>query len=220
MRFKDRVFTIVDDQPYLTPIGLSIPEFAELWKADKTQDRSQYAKELAYVYHMCEYDSPYYDVANKSEVVAKAFMNSTSYKPSKRVLDAMKVYNDLQSNSEKRALDAAVAACDMIGNDLKKIEMESDEFNKLIREIDAEIKQCTEISSKIELMNQKLKLQETKLKINDNITGVVTKLEKQIESIKLLRERVTKAVYTGEMSQKLDTFIIDTIIDELTSKKY
>lgn len=165
---------------------------------------------------MCEYESPYYDMLNKEEAVAEAFMGKSTYKPTKTVQAALDVYDRMQSNSEKRALDAATAACDMIGNDLRKIEMESDEFNKLIKEIDAVIKQSKDVGEKIELMAQKMKLQEAKLKINSNVTDLISKMEKQIESVKLLRERVTKAVYSGEVSAKIDNFLIDRIIDELS----
>jgi hypothetical protein len=210
MRFEDKVFTVVNDQPRLSAVGLNIPAFMKLWEEDTTEDKSQYAKELAFVYHMCTYRSPYYDVVNKQEAIGRDYMGDKKYKPSKRVTDAVSVFVEMQNSSELRALDAATSSADMIAKDLRNMEMESVEFNKLIKEIDVYVK--------IELMGHKMKLQENKLKINDQIVGLSTKLEKQIESIKLLRERVTKAEYSGEMSSMIDSFLIDDILEDLKNE--
>ena len=219
MKFEDRVFIMRGDQPSLNAVGLNIPEFKVLWINDTSDDKSQYAKELAFVYHMCTYRSPYYDVPNKKEAVCRDYFGDKNYKISKRLTDAMRAFDEKRNVAEMRALDAESGSCDMIAKDIKEMEMESSEFNKLIKEIDAEIKGTKDIDAKIKLMESKMKLQKQKLEINDMIIGLGVKLEKQIESLKNLRERVTKQEYNGEMSQVIDSFLVDDIVDELRSNR-
>ena len=205
------------DQPYLNPIGINIPEFKKIWEADKSEDKSQYAKELAYIYHMCEYDSPYYDLENKEDRIIKDFIGKTSWRKPKRVDNAMEVYRSMDTASERRSLDAAVIACDAVASDLKQVRNESKALQNLLDEIDSEIKGAADVYARMELMKEKLFLQKEKMAISKTITDVFPKLEKTVESLINLRKKVTKAVYKGESAGAniAKKFLMDNLMDEL-----
>jgi hypothetical protein len=205
------------DQPYLNPIGINIPEFKKLWDADKSEDKSQYAKELAYIYHMCEYDSPYYDLEDKQEKVIKDFIGKTSWRIPKRVTNCIEAYKGLDTASEKRSLDAAVVACDAVAADLEQVRNESKALQNLLEEIDREIAGAEDVYARMELMKEKLFLQKEKMIISKTITDVFPKLEKTVESLINLRKKVTKAVYKGESAgaHTAKKFLLDDLMEEL-----
>ena len=206
-----------NDQPYLTPVGINIKEFEDLWNADTSADKTDYAKALAYIYHMYEYDSPYYDRKNKEAEIIKDFIGKKNWKPSKAILTALAKYASLDETAERRVLDATVASCDNIASDLSKLRQETDQLEVILKELDKEIKQADEIERKVLLMRTKLDLQEQKMKISKMIMDMMPKLEKTVETAMLLRRKVTKAIYKGESSDStIVEFLYDKLMDELT----
>lgn len=216
MKLKDKLFLMRHDQPYLNPIGINIPEFAKLWEADKTVEKIDYAKELAYIYHMWEYDSPYYDRKNKEEEIIRDFIGKKRWKPTKRLIAALAKYKKLDTSAEKRALDASTASCDTIANDLSRLKQDNSQLEKVLEELDVEIKQADDINRKVELLKMKMDIQEQQLKISATLTKIMPQLEKTIETTISLRKKVTTSVYKGESSDTIiGTFLYDSLMDEL-----
>lgn len=216
MTLKDKLFTMQGDQPYLNPIGINLPVFEKLWNEDTSVDKSQYAKELAYIFHMCDYQSPYYDRPDKEKSIIRDFFGTSSWKPTKRVKNCIDVYNQLQSNAEKRSLDGAIISCDSVVNDLSQTQNESKELENLLRDIDLEIKKNSDdVYIRMELMKEKLNLQKQKLSVAESIANLVPKIEKHVETIQNLRRKVTKAIYEGDVSNKLNDFLFDKLFEEV-----
>jgi hypothetical protein len=216
MKFKDKVFQMRNDQPYLNPIGINMPEFAKLYKADKSASKSKYAAELAYVYHMWEYDSPYYDLRDKESKIIRDYIKRPNWKPTKQVQDALAAYEALDDCAEKRALDAAISVCDQISESITEMDTNAGQFTEIIQEIEREIKEADSIDLKIALLKQKLDLKEQHMKILTAITKTMPQLEKTIETSISLRKKVTQAVYKGEnASEVIGQFLMDDLMDEL-----
>jgi len=217
MRLKDKLFTIINDQPYLNPVGLHIAEFEALRAADKTEAKIEYAKSLAYIYHMWEYDSPYYDRKNKESEIIRDFIGKATWKPSKALLKAYDKYIQLDECAEKRLLDAAVTSCDRIASDLSTLKQESDQLELLLKELDVSIKASDKIEKKVDLMKIKLDFQEQKMKISKSIVDTLPKVEKAIETVLNLRKKVTKAVFKGESTDSvIGEFLYDKLMNELS----
>lgn len=215
MKLKDKLFIIINDQPHLNPIGIRIPEFEKLWKADKSVEKVQYAKELAYIYHMWEYDSPYYDRKNKEEEIIRDFIGKKYWRKPKRVTEALDKYKSLDETAERRALDASIAACDGLAEDLIKLRQDTDQLEIILSDLDQAMKEEEEIGRRVDLMKMKLDLQEQKMKIARASIEVMARLEKTIETAISLRKKVTKSVFKGENS---DSMIGDFLYDKLMSK--
>jgi hypothetical protein len=216
MNLKDKLFQMRNDQPYLNPVGIHIPEFEKLWDADKSEEKIKYAQALAYIYHMWEYDSPYYDRKNKEEEIVKDFIGKKSWKPTKGILAALEKYKHLDDSAEKRALDASTVTCDAIADDLARLRQDSKQLEVVISEIDREIQQCDDIHMKVELLKMKMDIQEQQLKISTALTKIMPQLEKTIETTINLRRKVTTSVYKGESSANtVKEFLYDKLMDEL-----
>jgi len=216
MKLKDKLFNMVNDQPFLQPVGIHIPEFAALWDADKSEEKIQYAQELAYIYHMWEYDSPYYDRKNKEEEIIKDFIGKKGWKPAKRVLAAFERYKQLDESPERLALDAAIASCNSIASDLINLKRESSEVAMIFTEIEQEILRAESIFKKVDLLNMKLKIQEQRMSIAKMISDIMPRLEKTIETVLNLRKKVTASVYKGENTDAIvGDYLYEKIMDEI-----
>jgi hypothetical protein len=215
MKLKDKLFTVRDDQPYLTPVGINIPEFEALWRADTSKDKSQYAKELAYIFHTCDFESPYFDMVDKEKEVSKAYMNSEKYKPTKRVEKCIEIYHKMQDSVERRALDSAITLCENINIIANQNQTDTGQFELLLNEIDREIKDCDDVGIKIELMKHKIDLKSKMLGIAKDSTALIPSLEKYIGSINELRVKTMKALYENEFNTKsIGNFLIDDLRNE------
>ena len=216
MKLKDKLFTMRNDQPYLNPVGINLPEFSKLWEADTSEEKIEYAQELAYIYHMWEYDSPYYDRRNKEEEIIRDFIGKKRWSPTLRLKAALDKYKTLDNCAEKRALDASVVTCDAIAEDLGRLRQDSKQLEAVIMELDNEIKQADDINRKVDLLSMKMDIQEKQLKISTTLTKIMPALEKSIETTINLRRKVTTAVYKGESSDStVGVFLYDKLMDEI-----
>lgn len=105
------LFTINDDLSLeIEPIVLLVPEFRKVWEADKTKDKKAAQKKFLYMYHMCNFKSPY---ANKSGVerhneIVRDYFNKKTWEPSKYVQTAIDKYKSLATTAEQRMLQDAI----------------------------------------------------------------------------------------------------------------
>ena len=103
---------IIDHQGNLRidPEFLAIPELQTVWEADKSKDKLSAMKDMKFI-HFAGYPlSPYrrrHILKELDEVVKKEVLKDVDYKPSKIVLAAKKVYEDLMYDKTLRMLDAA-----------------------------------------------------------------------------------------------------------------
>ncbi len=216
MKLKDKLFTMRHDQPYLNPIGINLPEFAKLWDMDKTTAKIEYAKGLAYIYHMWEYDSPYYDRKDKEAEIIRDFIGKKRWKPNKKLIAAYDKYKALDTTAEKRALDASVASCDAIADDLSRVRQDTAQLERVITEIDIEIKRADNIDRKVDLLTMKMEMQEKQLKMSTALIKIIPQLEKTIETTISLRKKVTTAIYKGESTANIiGEFLYDKLMDEI-----
>lgn len=218
MNLKDRLFVVIDENPALNPnLGLQVPEFKVLYDADKTEEKVNFKKEMSYVYHMCEYTSPYYDVPDKETAVAKDIMGKASWKPTKRVKRAIEAFKSFDTSAEKRMLDSALATCEKIGVELENLSKTDKDVRTVVEEIEKEIKTATDVDIKIMLIKEKLALQKASLDLTSAMNQITTKLNKTVEGVMELRAKVTAAVYKGENAgaQISVKFIMDELMDEL-----
>lgn len=213
MLLKDKLFVVIDDQPHINPVGINVPEFKKLYEADTTPEKKQYAKELAYIFHMCDYTSPYFDVENKQEEVAKAYMGSAKYKPTKRVLKALEMYKKMQYGPEHRALDAAVALGDSLMETASQANSETSSMKKLLTKIDAEMKGA-DVYLEMQLTKEKLDIRKQSLDIAKISTDLIAKIDKNIDSLLAIRRKVTTATYAqADNPNSIDKFLIDEFLE-------
>lgn len=107
-----RLFDIDNNTVTVHPEALLIQSFKLLWDRDKSKDKVKALKELAYVYFMTDFKSPYdrYDPAEKHIQVSADIVGDQNYKPSEEVVNAMNTYKNIQQTFSMKFLESAKRA--------------------------------------------------------------------------------------------------------------
>lgn len=218
MKLKDKLFTMAGDQPYLTPVGINLKEFQELWNADKSTDKSQYAIELAIVYHMCDFESPFYEMKNKEQEIFQQYGKPASWKMPPRVKKCIELYTRLQSSPEKRGLDASISLCDSISDSLGTYTSDTKQLDVLLKELDKEIDGCKDdVFTKLEIIKQKNAVKKEFLDNAKTATDLIPKLEKQFDSLVKMRVKVAQAqnAYDDNNTSSINNNLMDELLNEI-----
>ena len=222
---RDRLFSVIDNQPIVTAELINLRASKRLWEQDKTKDKSNYKKWLLYIYFMCDYRSPYFEETNKEKLILKnIFQDSTQRVPRLKLQDCIDTYISRNTPAEQRSLEAAINSAESITSDLRELQKEDKQFNMLIAALDKEIETLIKMGqagAATEVMKDKLTLQEKRMNLTKNSSDLIPKIEKNVEVIINLREKVEKAVKKIETSSsKVENFMIDSLIAEKEVGKY
>jgi len=131
-----KVFQQKDNKVIVSPEILTIPEFAAIWKSDKTKDKVEAFKAFTYIYHSIDFNSPYssYPRDKKEATIKQDMVGDANFKVSQLVIDGMNKYRELQETPLQRLLQAARNKIDDIANYLNDTSVD-DESIKLILEV-------------------------------------------------------------------------------------
>jgi hypothetical protein len=94
----------------IDPEFLAIPELQTVWEADKSKDKLSAMKDMKYIHFVGYPLSPYrkrHRLQDLEVVVKRDAIQDPNYKPSKAVIAARKVYEDLMYDKTLRMLEAA-----------------------------------------------------------------------------------------------------------------
>ena len=106
------LFTINDDLSLkIEPIVLLVPEFRKVWEADKTKSKKDAQKKFLYMYHMCNFKSPYSNKAGteRHDEIVRDYFNKKTWVPSKYVQAAIEKYKSLATTAEQKMLNDGIA---------------------------------------------------------------------------------------------------------------
>tara|TARA_R110000765_G_scaffold391947_1_gene484972 strand:+ start:744 stop:1268 length:525 start_codon:yes stop_codon:yes gene_type:complete len=115
------LLTIVDYTAVPSPYALSLDEFSIVAK------RKNGMKELAYVYYMCNHNSPFYvyDHGERDKQVKDALFKDSKWKPDPKLKACMDVYNELSETSAVKLLKAAKTSIAKLEKYLRFIDLTS-----------------------------------------------------------------------------------------------
>ena len=163
-----KLFELVAQQPLITTEALLIPAFKKVWDIDKSKDKGQAIKELAYVYLTTDYKSIYSNFPTdiKIDTVTKDLFNG-KFTPSKEVQEAIKKYEELQDTFNMRFLKSAKAAAEKTMGYFESIDYtERDVKGNLVykvKEVTGALKDCAGVIETLDKLIEKVS-KEQKLK--------------------------------------------------------
>ena len=99
------------------PEAFTVKAFKVLMDRDKSKDKKYGLEDLAYVYHMGDNLSPfasYLDESRRSEDVIKKVITRKDWKPDTEVVEAVKVYRELDETVTSKFLDSVKIALSKI----------------------------------------------------------------------------------------------------------
>lgn len=129
-----KILDFKDNQVVVDPHVLSFIEYNVLWERDRSKDKRQAFKELGYVYHMCDFNSPLanYPANKRQEYAIRDIIGDDSWKPDKAVLAACKLYKEENETSMQRQVVVAKMKMDEITEYFKKTPVDSDTLEDIL----------------------------------------------------------------------------------------
>ena len=111
-----RLFLIEKNKVIPNPAALLIAEFKQIYLRDKSKDKEQALKELAFVYFLADYKSVYLSVPpeEREQVIIEDVFEDNYWKPDKEVQLAVRKYQELQEVPTMRLLDGAQEALEQL----------------------------------------------------------------------------------------------------------
>ncbi len=102
------LFTIKNNIVQINPDNLAIPEFRDIWEADKSKSKEYAYKALSYVYFLCDYRSPYYSYPEdvRELQVIKDFVRDPNWIVTEHIKQACKKYEEFQNTLPIRMVKA------------------------------------------------------------------------------------------------------------------
>lgn len=119
------MFTIARGRVVPDPDLLAIPAFKVLYERDKSKDKEKATNDLAYVYFMVDYRSPYRRSLTGDELkvaLGQSLYKDDNFKPDKDIVAAMKAYEELQENQALKLLNAAEKATNALRGYLDQVD--------------------------------------------------------------------------------------------------
>lgn len=218
MNFSHRLFDVIDDEPVVNALIVNLGPFKILYKEDTTADKSTYIKQLQYIWFANDPTSPLFNAENKEdEAMQLSFGKKVKF--NKSMLDCIDEYRKRQSTPETRTLEKTIRLCDSMINDLNKSKQGMEEFNRLVDDINKALKRMgitdEDIDRRIELMVKRMDLEKKVLDEAKNVSDLIPKIAKQIESIIDMRKKVEKSLVdldSDNNKEAISGFIIDKFI--------
>lgn len=99
-----KIFDLKDNEIIISPEILTIEVFSDIWKADKSKNKINAYNDFKYIYHTCDFNSPYanYSDSKRSEAVKEEVIGNKEYTPSTDVTTACRVYSALKESPIER----------------------------------------------------------------------------------------------------------------------
>ena len=118
-KFEDYKLTISEE-------ALLIKAFRDIWESDKSKDKSTATLELGVVYFMSDPRSDYSWIEDENEKL-KAVIEQEGlpikWKPSKMVLDAVKIYKELSATTASLLLEDTQVAINKVRKFLRELDL-------------------------------------------------------------------------------------------------
>lgn len=93
-----KIFDLKDNEVVISPEILTIDIFSEIWKEDKTKTKINAFNDFKYIYHLCDFNSPYnnYSEEKRTEAIKEEVLGQKDYEPSIKVKQASEIYKKLK----------------------------------------------------------------------------------------------------------------------------
>lgn len=130
-----KIFNFKNFHVIVDPEVLTVPEFSVIWEKDKTKDKTKAFKELAYVFHMADFNSPYSNLSEdkKKEKIGSDIMKNQGYEPSSYILDAIGKYEELSITPKERLLMSVKRKIDQVADYMDKSSVSDDSLTNILK---------------------------------------------------------------------------------------
>jgi hypothetical protein len=115
----------------ITAEAIALGPFKKIWDRDKSKTKDRAKNELAYIYYLCDYKSPYFNTSNleeRHEEIKKAIFAST-WEPDNVITEAVDFYRERQRTFSLVLLEDAIGAMARLSSYIRTINFDENEIN-------------------------------------------------------------------------------------------
>jgi len=219
MNLANRLFQIIDDEPVYDAVLINISCYKKLYMLDKSEDKNKYAKQLLFIWYICDPCSPYFNTENRIEEATKEVFGKKT-KITKILQECIDEYKRRQSTPMIRAFERTMKVSDNMSADLARDTDQLGEWKRLTNDINQLMKELgsdpSDIEARLELMERKLDLETKIIKKSKDMADLIPKINKQVESLLDIKDKVDKdrmQVDSSDNKDAISNFIIDEFIE-------
>lgn len=204
-----RMLKLQGTEIVIEPELLGLPQFRVVWNRDKSARKSLATAEITYIYYMYGFDSPYttYAERERKQVIIDNFhLNALAKKygkkginyvsgkwvKDKRLLECIKLYNELQLSVSAKALINLRETLHTSNDTLAVMRIEQEEMMAIYKEEMAEYKKNKEWDDEIEPpvinITELIKQQTAILKLANELPKTVKVVDEMYEKAISARE--------------------------------
>jgi len=175
---KCRLLTITDEYIGVPSAEAShIHEFKAIVDRDDSENKTVASKELAYVYFMLDWESPYasmHEDDRSENIIHSLFNEDDNWTPDEKVMAAMERYKELYANDYTMMLDSARNGARKLRKYFEDVDLnERDANGKLVHRVSDLSRNLKEVGSIIEgLMDLEELIKKNQTAANENRAGI------------------------------------------------
>ena len=150
-----KIFDLVNNKINFDSSLLIVPEFKNLWDKDKTKTKDYAFKQFAYIYFICDSNSPYsnFPEDKRKEIVGKD-MFKDEIKINSDLLEAIKKYNDLSESPTQRLLSSVKSKIDGVATFLNNTDINEDSLVSVLKAIESTSKLVSQLATLEDAVNK------------------------------------------------------------------
>lgn len=115
----------------ISPEALVIKEFKKIWNRDRSTKKDKSLKELAYVYHTCDYQSIYrnYHIDTRDSKIKLDIFDDRAWTPDSAVNEALNKYTELQTTLSMQLLNDVELGLTKLRDYFRDVDFDEDDTN-------------------------------------------------------------------------------------------
>jgi hypothetical protein len=158
-----KVFELENNVVKISPEVLTIKEFNTIWEKDKSKTKDEAFKAFAFIYHTCDYNSPYADlhIDEKESKVLEEVVQDKKFKITPEIVSCQEIYRSLIETpltrlvaASKRKIDDIVTFFNENSIDTSKDAKETADLMKQIAAIATNLKGVEDLVKKEKQMSK------------------------------------------------------------------
>lgn len=142
----------------ISPEALMIKEFKAIWNRDRSTKKDKALKELAYIYHSCDYLSIYrnYHIDTRDAKIKLDLFEDRTWNPDKKVEEAKEKYKSLQTSLSLQLLNDVEMGLTKLRDYFRDPDFDEDENGVAAKNFIANVKSMGDMVKSVKTLREEV----------------------------------------------------------------
>lgn len=132
-----KLFDLVEDRVEIKPESLLIYPFSEIWKRDKSKDKSKAYKEITYIWFYIDFDSPFFEYTEEQrhQTICEDVLGEKNFKIDSLLKNGIESYKKFSITPSMRMLESQYNTIYKMEEYFKNVDFAEDDIDKVTKAI-------------------------------------------------------------------------------------